>query len=580
MRIRAHRLPLCLTLGAIAISACDCPDDVSVIAPQIAVDVCADPKRELAGKVLGGVRDCTLDFETSPITVRTTKEIRITNPSPVDLTIYEEKTGFTRDSGLEFEVEQMPGSVKAGQTAIGLISYRPLVESDHEGTLVIVSDAANLAESEDVIIHVKGTGVDDGVPDIVVSPLACEYGSVAITGVAQCTLTIENRGRRDLVFDEVALLEDQLVVPEDHESEEAPFSFVGRPPAPNDILPPPPTDDTPPENLFDLTVRFVPQALGEYEGKLRIRTNDPDSPELVIPLSGKGVTPPTCNISVKSVNGVPGNTTIEPLDDVILTAEGSLPAVDGGSIASVRWHVVSQPPGSTAVLTNPTGVDTGFTFADGVLGVDLAGRYHVRAVVTDDLGTESVNQCELEFEAIPTDSFLVQLSWDVPVGDMDLHVMKMHNGQFCTTSSATDSSGLARGCGTDYSCYFGNCKPTSSSRPDWDGDGVRGSPGDPSLDIDDLCGYGPEQINIDEAPPGAYLVGVHFWGFTGCSGSGSTGNTIRIYIYGALAAEFFADMNRDDWWEPAIIYWPEPGQGAPCIEDLSTPEEECPGYAP
>lgn len=577
MRFRAQRLPLCLTLGAIAFSACDCPDDVTIIAPQIAVDVCADPRRELNGAILGGVRDCTIDFEASPITVRVTKEIRITNPSPVDLTIDLEKSGFTPDSGPEFEVVQIPGSVKAGQTAIGLVSYRPLVESDHTGTLVIVSDAANLATGEDVVIHVKGTGFDDGVPDIAVSPLVCEYGSVAVSGVAQCTLTVENLGRRDLVFDEVVLLDDQLVVPEDHTGNEAPFSFVGRPPARDDVLPPAPTDDSPPENVFDLTVRFVPQALGEYQGKLRIRSNDPDTPEIVIPLNGKGVTPPTCNIAIKSVNGVPGNNTIEPLDDVILTAEGSTPAVEGGSIASVTWRVLSQPPGSTAVLTNPTGMDTGFTFADGVLGLDLAGRYRVQAVVVDDLGTASVNQCEIEFEAIPTDSFLVQLSWDVAVGDMDLHLMKQHNGQFCTLSSVNPTSGLARGCGTDYACYFGNCKATGS-RPDWDGDGTGNSPGDPSLDIDDLCGYGPEQINIDEAAPGAYLVGVHFWGFTGCDGSGSTGNTIRIYIYGALAAEFFADMNSDDWWEPAIIYWPAPGEGYPCVEDLSTPEAECPGF--
>lgn len=577
MRTRASRLSLCLTLGAVAFSACDCPEDIDVIAPQIAVEVCSDPKRELNGQILGGVRDCAIDFASSPITVRTEKEFKITNPSPVDLQIYEEDTGFTEDSGLEFAVERIPTLVKAGQTAVGVISYRPLVESDHTGTLIIASDAANLAKGEDVVIHVKGTGFNDGVPDIVVSPLSCEYGRVAVEGVAQCTLTVENRGQRDLVFDDVALLDDQLVVPEDHEGDAAPFTFVGRPPAKDDVLPPPPGDDSPPENVFDLTVRFVPSALGEYQGKLRILTNDPDTPELVVPLAGEGVSPPTCNIGVKSVNGIPGTTTIEPLDDVVLTAEGSLPSDQGGSIASVEWTIVQQPPGSTAVLTNPNGVDTGFTFADGVLGVDLAGRYALQAVVTDDLGTRSINQCELAFEAIPTDTILVQLTWDVPVGDMDLHFMKEHSGQFCTSSSVNPTNGLARGCGTDYACYFGNCKGTGT-RPDWDNDGTGDSAGDPSLDIDDLCGYGPENINIDLAEPGAYLVGVDFWGFTGCSGSGSTGNTIRIYIYGALAAEFFADMESGDWWEPAIIYWPEPGEGAPCVEDLSTPEEECPGF--
>lgn len=574
-----RRLPLCLTLGAIALSACDCPEDVNVIAPQIAVDVCNDPKREINGEVLGGVRDCKVAFDATPLSVRVKKELRITNPSPVELIIKEE-TAFTEDSGLEFEIEQMPESVKSGQTSIGVISYRPLVEADHSGTLVIVSDAENLAVDEDVVIDVTGSGFDDGLPDIVVTPLECDYGRVAIDGVAQCTLTIENRGQRDLVFDDVSLLADQVTVPAEHPAETPAFSFVGRPPARDDALPPPPDDGSAPENVFDLTLRFVPLALGNYQGKVLIQSNDPDSPEIVVPLAGVGVTPPTCVASIKSVNGTPGNTgSLEPLDDVILTAELSEPATTDGEIAHVQWEVVDRPPGSTAILTNPEGTDTGFTFADGVLGLDLAGRYKVRATVIDDLGTSSVNQCEVEFEAIPNDTILVQLSWDTSFGDMDLHLMKeTSTDQFCASSGLDLDGAMAEACGTEFSCYYANCKATSSSRPDWDENSVSGTEGDPSLDIDDLCGFGPENINIDVAEGGAYLVGVDFFGFTGCSGSGTVGNTIRIYVYGALEAEFFADLSNGDWWEPAIIFWPEAGGGAPCIEDLSTAEEECPGF--
>ncbi|MFZ9886162.1 MAG: hypothetical protein ACO3JL_01565 [Myxococcota bacterium] len=574
-----RRIPLILTLTAAALGGCDCEGDINIIAPQIAVDVCKDPPREVNGEVLGGVRDCTVDFGAQPLTTRTRRELRITNPSPVDLTIFSE-TSFTEDSGLDFEIEQMPASVKSGQTAIGVISYRPLVESEHRGTLVLVSDAENLAEGENVVIDVFGSGFDDGLPDISVSPMVCDYGRVAVEGVAQCTLSIENLGQRDLVFDEVALVDTELAAPPEHPADQAPFSFVGRPPARDDALPPPPGDGSAPQNVFDLTLRFLPLALGNYQGKVSIKSNDPDSPELLIPLSGIGVTPPTCGVAIKSVNGAPGaSSDIEPLDDVVLTAESSVPTTADGSIAQVNWTIVDQPPGSTAVLTNPTGLETGFTFADGVLGLDLAGRYRVRATVIDDLGTESVNQCEIEFEAIPNDTVLVQLSWDTSYGDMDLHLMKESSGgQFCASSGVDLSGAVADSCGGDYSCYYGNCKATSGGRPDWDDDGVAGSEGDPSLDIDDLCGFGPENINIDVAEPGAYLVGVDFFGFTGCSGSGSVGNTIRIYIYGALAAEFFRDLDSGDWWEPAIIHWVDPADGVPCVEDLSTSAEECPGY--
>jgi hypothetical protein len=306
-----------------------------------------------------------------------------------------------------------------------------------------------------------------------------------------------------------------------------------------------------------------------------------------VPLGGIGVTPPTCSISVKTINGVPasGTTTIEPLDDVVLTADMSDPSTVDGAINSVQWRILDQPPGSTAILTNPNGMETGFTFANGVLGIDLAGRYRIGASVIDDLGTESVNECELEFEAIPTDTILTQLSWDTSFGDMDLHFVKQQSdGRFCASGSldlgeGPHSVGLVEGCGTDFSCYYGNCKASNSNRPDWDEDGTNGSDGDPSLDIDDLCGFGPENINIDLAVEGEYVVGVDFFGFTGCSGSGTVGNTVRIYLYGQLQAEFFRDLDNGDWWEVAKIYWPgETGMYVPCIEDLTTTEEECPGY--
>ena len=94
--------------------------------------------------------------------------------------------------------------------------------------------------------------------------------------------------------------------------------------------------------------------------------------------------------------------------------------------------------------------------------------------------------------------------------------------------------------------------------------------GDPILDIDDVDGYGPENINIDTVLYGTYLLSIFHY-----SGSVSPGNTVRIYLYGQLAGEFYRQLNAYDWWEVALIHWPKPGQGVPCIEDLSTEELEC-----
>jgi hypothetical protein len=576
--LRALSLPV--TLFFLPFSGCECDSDVVVIAPQIVVDVCNDPQIEVNGELLGGVRDCEVDFGAQPITTRIKKELVITNPSPVFLNI--RSAEFTDDSDPSFEVESMPDGIEEGQTAIAVISYRPLVEGDQGGQLVIVSDAENLAEGEDVVIDMRGSGFDDGVPDLVVSPLECDYGRVAVEGIARCGLTIENQGQRALVFDEVVMIASELALPPEAAEDAEPFTFAGRPPQRDDALAPPPDDPgegTP--NVFELAVHFQPFALGNYQGQLAIRTNDPDTPVLIIPLSGIGVTPPQCDITVKSVNGLAfeSNNSIEPLDDVVLTADASIPSTADGDITSVEWRILSKPEGSGATLTNPAGVETGFTFANGVLGIDLAGRYRIAARVIDDLGTASVNECELEFEAIPTDTILTQLTWDTSFGDMDFHFLKKQSDdRFCASSSLDVGAGLVEGCGTDFACYYGNCKASSSSRPDWDEDNVNGSEGDPSLDIDDLCGFGPENINIDVAAPGEYLVGVDFFGFTGCSGSGSIGNTVRVYLFGQLQAEFFKDMDNGDWWEVAVIYWPGSTGGQACIEDLSTTEEECAGF--
>lgn len=572
-RANTLRRILFSTLAIIPMTNCLCDqDDLNVIAPQIYVDRCASPYTEVDGQSIGGYEDCSLDFGTQDISVRVSAEITVSNPSTVDLTI--DEIAFTSDSDPSFVVEAAPAVVEAGLSNIILVSFRPNVESEVSGTLFIDSDAVNLPEGQDVIIPVVGVGVDNGIPDLDVDPLECNFGRVAAGSVKECTIVLTNTGNRELVFDSVDFVPeyDGVTLPtKPADSVEEPFGFFGRPPARDDVI-----AAAPENNVVNLALRFTPDVLGSYASKILITTNDPDEPEIFVDLIGVGVNPPTCEIAIKSVNGAEysATTTIEPLDDIILTAEASAASTASGSIASVGWQIIDRPQGSTAALTNPNGTETGFSFAD-VLGIDLAGRYRVRATVIDDLDTESVNPCELEFEAVPTDTILAQLSWDTDYGDMDLHLVKEDSqGRFCATG--VTAGPIATDCGftSEQDCYYGNCKATSSSTPDWDGDGILQSEGDPSLDIDDLSGYGPENINIDVAPAGRYLVGVDYFG--GSSGSGIVGNTIRIYLYGQLQAEFFSELTNSDWWEVAIIDWPGVGGGAPCIEDLSTVAEECP----
>ena len=554
-------LPLAIFLTSFA--ACEgCDPPLAVIAPQIAVDVCKDPPLEVRGELLGGIRDCEFDFGDVPISTRATKELRISNPSPASLIIEppnSEAVAFVGASDPAYRVEVVPSDIGPGLNAGLGVSVRPLVEGAIEGTLLISSDAENLAEGENVLVNFTANGIDDGVPELVVDPLRCDFGRVAQNGIAECDLAVRNEGTRDLIMEGVTLLEEALQVPSGSNIEE-PFGFIGRLPTEGDAIAA--------GGEISIKLRFTPDALGRFQSTLRLLSNDPAQPTLDLPVLGLGVEPPICDALVVTVNGVEVEVDrlpqIEPLDDVRISAAPSSPSTPDGTIASVRWSIIQQPPGSTALLSTPEGVDTGFFFAGSVTGIDLAGRYAVRAVVVDDLGTESVNECTVEFEAIPTDTILTQLSWDAPYGDMDLHFIRKVDGQFCSNFDGEFSSSS---CGNEAT-YYGN------RNPDWDG--LPGTEGDPSLDIDDLCGFGPENINIDIALPGEYLVGVDFFGFTGCSGQGVVGNTLQIYLFGQLQAEFFRDLDSGDWWEVAIIYWNGVDGDPPCIEDLGTAELECP----
>lgn len=556
-------------LAGFALSACECTPDVVTVAPQIAVDVCKTPERVVKGTNVGGVQDCDIDFGTKDISVMSQHVVKITNVTALPLKI--QSVEVTGDPS--FKILDAPEEVGSGLTATMVVGFRPMVEAAVEGLIKIDSDGENV-EQGIVVIRLKGIGVDNGVPEIKVSSPDCAvgqdpglgigFGRVAQDGVAQCTLTIENHGNRPLVLDEVSFLGDTLTLPSGGDAADEPFRFVGRPPQPDDQI-----GAEAPSNTAPLTLSFSPLVLGAYGQTLVVKSNDPDRPTIEVPLTGEGVTPPTCGpLRILTVNGSPADqdTQIEPLDDVVLSAEDSEPSTEDGRIAVVEWEIVDKPPGSQVQLSTPDQLTTGFVFADGTAGLDLAGRYRIRATVIDDLETKSVNDCVVEFEAIPTDTFLAQLSWDTPTGDMDLHVSKRNeNGDFCISGNRGVTPGpIAQECEPDLDCNFSTCKATFGDRPDWDGDGVA-SAGDPSLDIDDISGFGPENINVDQSSPGDYLISVFYY-----SGSVDVGNTVRIYVFGLLQQEHYKLLGDDAWWDVAILHWQNLDDGRVfCLEDVT-----------
>ena len=316
-----------------------------------------------------------------------------------------------------------------------------------------------------------------------------------------------------------------------------------------------------PSSSFNVT--FTPTDAEVYEGTLIVESNDALRPVIEIPIIGRG-----------SLNACPvaavreSELQVLPLEIITLDGTASVDADGPGGVpVAYEWTVVQRPAGSTAQpverFSNPLrpadgGPADNPSTPNAQFFVDLAGEYVISLVVRDDLGFEAPSgQCPqpeatLYINSLPDEDIHVELVWHTPNDldetdadgtDVDLHFMHPN------------------GIGWDispYDCYYAN------KTPDW---GPAGSVGNPSLDIDDTSGAGPENVNLDDPDftdrvggSGAYRVGVHYYSsgddFFGTGDYGASDSTVRVYLFGVLEGEWTRRLNRTgNFWEVAGIIW-------------------------
>jgi len=200
-----------------------------------------------------------------------------------------------------------------------------------------------------------------------------------------------------------------------------------------------------------------------------------------------------------------------------------------GEIVSYVWELVSVPAGSAVAMPYATGATvSGFM-------PDLAGDYVARLTVRNDGGNE--NSCEATLTATPSQDLWVEMFWEHSGDDMDLHLLA--------------PGGVPR---TDQDCYYANCVDWGYGWGlDWGQYGYDGD--DPALDLDDIPGTGPENINIDDPVPGVYTVFVH--DYPGSVYDGANNVTVNIYLGGVLKwtdTRTISGEDSDNYY--ATIDWP------------------------
>jgi hypothetical protein len=246
--------------------------------------------------------------------------------------------------------------------------------------------------------------------------------------------------------------------------------------------------------------------------------------------------------------------TVVPQTTIHLSGAGSHSQC-GKQVSGWQW-TVQQPAGSSQPLLN-TGP------SDATLTANVAGTYTFCLTVTDDHGVPScVKSCHV-VAVVPTDHLHVELLWETPAdpdqthapgADLDLHFAHppaTFGDPVFPYYEDLDCDGVRDPWfNSDYDCYW------NAKKQDW---GQAGTTDDPTLDLDDMDGLGPENLNVEQpegtvAEPATYSIGVHYWQD---QGFGVSLATVRVYAFGTLAiAVDKVALQPASMWYVGRVHWP------------------------
>jgi hypothetical protein len=416
------------------------------------------------------------------------------------------------------------------------VVYLPPEEGPDVGELILRTNDLNRSE---IIVPLRANGA---APCIQVSPGTVEFAAALVGHDTVSPVTITSCGAEELIIHSIRLAEDTSPAYAIVEDFDLPMRLPGA------------SDENRPTDI--IAVSFHPEAEAAYGGKLIIESNDAATPIIEVPIVGRG-TINECPVPAVAQSAF----NVLPLDIVTLDASDSTDP--DGSIAEYTWVIVDAPDGSTAEPVenyfNPARPQDGgrpdnTATPSAFFWADLAGSYTLELQVTDNLDMVAPSntcpepQARIEIVAEPNEDIHIQLVWNTPRDgdqtdddgtDIDLHLLHPQGQNWSQAP---------------LDCYFAN------KEPDW---GPPGPAANPSLDIDDVNGSGPENINLDDPEDTAalgnpYRIGVHYYRAESflAGDYGPSDVTLRIYLGGQLVDEFERVLQETDhFWDVAAIEW-------------------------
>lgn len=464
-----------------------------------------------------------------------TPDIAVTTLSGVeDTVVFGEVTVLYTDT--------LPLSVvNAGRAKLDILDIR--IEDNEDGAFEATWGVEELAVDEDMVIDVAftpatyalyervltietndpdtpayrvtltGEGVDGAIPDISVDRSSVDFGDVAAGGSKVEWFTITNDGDGDLEIESIAQTGSGAFTPQ------TPLS--GQTLAPG--------------SQYQVILSYDPDVETGDSGALTILSNDPDEEEVSVLLVGNGGSEDEYPLAVIECDPI-----VRPLTTHDLDGRGSYDP-QGNDIVSYQWSLIDQPDGSTSDLVN---ANTDYS----TLFIDTAGEWEVGLQVTNSVGLTSA-PARCAFDAIPEDKIHVELAWNTGDTDLDLHLVQEGFAFF-------DDQGDCSWC---------------NKNPNWGGSG---GADDPLLALDNIVGYGPEDLTIDEPADGDYHVKVHY--FKDLLGSGAvTTATVKVFLNGELAGEYSKNLTHNEVWDVGYIRWPQAVFAAVDVAPYAAPRRNC-----
>jgi hypothetical protein len=423
-------------------------------------------------------------------------------------------------------VLQPQGAAGGTDTLAIEIDYAPPAPGTDQAILIVRYDGLGFEENACAEGNIQSrtypVSGEAGSPLLQVTPNPVSFGEVPIAVRRRTDVTIENVGNLDLRVDRVSI---------DRNRTSPVFALENTGGIPATLAP---------GESVVVSVFYQPEQAVPSVGALVIDFTElqGESTSAEVLLSGIG-SEASCPVAVAAgfVRPDPQNrrgTEVDwvlPLQTLVLDGSGSFDP-DGGPIVDYSWEVVSTPPGAVQGLRPFDLEPSNPAFAQ--FDILVAGAYEFELRVFDETGFESCTPAIVRAVARPQQTIAIELLWDNPLdpdqtddvgSDMDLHFLKMPNPWFHPR----------------FDTYFAN------PSPDW-------NPEQPSLDIDDTDGAGPETITLDDPVDGqCYAIGVHYFR----EQYGAAEVTINIYIDGVRRDEIKATLERtDDFFDAARIHFP------------------------